>query len=116
MLVHSDQKTSVHKVYEHWISTLIEGWQALLTDPNYKLPEMFKHELEDLKKTNPMIEQNQLTLDSLRPIIVQVMNALRIQSVNFKSDVGKVNYNLAPYWIINGGNILGSHLILRRSK
>ena len=107
MLVHSDQKTSVHKVYEHWISTLIEGWQGLLTDPNYKLPEMFTHELTDLKRTNPLIDQNQLTLDSLRPILIQVMTSLRIQSVNFKSDVGKVNYNLAPYWVINGGNILG---------
>ena len=35
------------------------------------------------------------------------MTAIRIQSVNHKSDVGKVNFNLAPYWIINGGNILG---------
>jgi hypothetical protein len=35
------------------------------------------------------------------------MTALRIQTVNHKSDVGKVNFNLAPYWIINGGNILG---------
>jgi hypothetical protein len=107
MLVHSDQKTAVHKVYEHWVKTLIESWRGLFNEPNYNLPEIFTFELLDLKKTNPLIDQHQITLDSLRPTITQVMNALRIQSVNHKSDVGKVNYNLAPYWVINGGNILG---------
>jgi len=107
MLIHSDQKTAVHDVYEHWVSTLVESWRALFADPNYELPKIFAHELADLKKTNSSIATHQIDIDTLRPIIIQVMNALRIQSVNHKNDVGKVNYNLAPYWIINGGNILG---------
>ena len=107
MLIHSDMKTSVHKVYEHWISTLVEAWRGLLVDPSYKLPDTFAHEFDDLRKTNALIDENHLSLESLRETLKQVMNALRIQSVNHKSDVGKVNYNLAPYWIINGGNILG---------
>lgn len=107
MLIHSDQKTTIHIVYEHWVTTLIESWKGLFADPAFNLPKFFSDELEDLKKTNSRIESHQLTLADLKPIIVQIINAIRIQSVNHKSDVGKVNYNLAPYWIINGGNILG---------
>jgi hypothetical protein len=107
MLIHSDQKTTIHKVYEHWISTVIEGWRGLFADPTFKLPSFFSDELTDLEKTNPKIGLLNLTLEDLRPILVQIMTALRVQTVNHKSDVGKVNFNLAPYWIINGGNILG---------
>lgn len=107
MLIHSDQKTTIHTVYEHWVSTVIEGWKGLFADPVFELPKFFTDELEDLMITNPQIEDHHLTLADLRPIITQVMTAIRIQTVNHKSDVGKVNYNLAPYWIINGGNILG---------
>ena len=60
MLIHSDQKTTIHTVYEHWVSTVIEGWKGLFADPTFKLPKFFSDELEDLKKTNPKIYQIRL--------------------------------------------------------
>lgn len=107
MLVHSDVKMSVHSVFEHWLTTLRDSWKELLNDPELPVPEIFENEFIDIAskdKTNSTLNTN---VEDLRPILLKVLNSLVIQTVNSKSDVGKVNFNLAPYWIINGGNILG---------
>lgn len=107
MLVHSDAKVGVHDVYEYWLTTICESWKMIMEDEKCDIPEVFKNELENICSTRPEIRENGLELHSLRAVIVQVLLALRIQTVNHKRDVGKVNFNVAPYWIINGGNILG---------
>lgn len=107
MLVHSDAKVGVHDVYEHWMETLRDSWTHLLSDIKNDIPIEFKRELDDLRVTRTDIDASQLSLEAIREILVLVLKALRIQSVNHRKDVGKVDYNLAPYWIVNGGNILG---------
>jgi hypothetical protein len=107
MLVHSDVKMKVHAVFEHWLKTLRDSWKELLSDQESPIPEVFEKEIADIVSKDVSLSAQNLLLDDLRSILVQVLNNLNIQSVNSKNDVGKVNFNLAPYWIINGGNILG---------
>lgn len=107
MLIHSDVKIGVHDVYEHWVTTICDSWRMLLADPSWQIPQVFRDEFEDLKKSRHDFESGQVGLEDLRPVLRQVLIALRIQTVNHKRDVGKVDFNIAPYWIINGGNILG---------
>jgi hypothetical protein len=107
MLIHSDAKVGVHEVYEHWVSTICESWRILLDDPTREVPKEIVGEHANLLTTRPELAKSPLTIDELRPVILQVLNHLRIQSVNHRNDVGKVDFNVTPYWIINGGNILG---------
>ena len=107
MLVHSDVKTGVHKTYEYWITTLRDSWKILLEDASVPMPNVFIAELEDLKKTRNDISEKNIKIEDLRSTLVKVLLSVRIQTINHKSDVGKVNYSYAPYWIVNGGNILG---------
>ena len=107
MLVHSDVQAKIHNVYEHWIRTIIESWQIILEDDSCAIPKVFYNEFDDLKKTIVFIQNGKIEIESLRSILIKVISNLRIQTVNHTKDVGRVNYNLAPYWIINGGNILG---------
>jgi len=107
MLVHSDVQAKIHNVYEHWIRTIIESWQIILEDDSCDIPKLFYSEFDDLMKTIDSIQNKKINLESLRAILIKVISNLRIQTVNHTKDVGRVNYNLAPYWIINGGNILG---------
>ncbi len=107
MLIHSDATVRVHDVYEHWVKTLCDAWQMMLDDESSSVPEVFLSELENLQRTRPELVDSQFGIDRVRPILVKVLKNLRIQSVNHKADVGKVDFNLAPYWVVNGGNILG---------
>jgi hypothetical protein len=64
-------------------------------------------ELDDLKKTRTDISEQNIKIEDLRKTLIKVLLSVRIQTVNHKSDVGKVNYSDTAYWIVNGGNILG---------
>ena len=79
----------------------------MLADKKIATPKVFTDEFEDLKRTRPELNEERFNLDQIREVLVQILLNLRIQSVNHKSDVGKVDFNLSPYWIVNGGNILG---------
>jgi hypothetical protein len=107
MLVHSDVSNTTHKVFEDWLKTICDAWLGLLRETSINVPKVFVDELKDLQDGDDRIAKANITIDSCRPVIIQVLTALRIQTVNYRSDVGQVNYNLAPYWIINGGNMLG---------
>jgi hypothetical protein len=107
MLIHSDATVRVHDVYEHWVKTLRDAWRLMLDDPKTRVPRLFLSELENLHRTRPELGDKKFAIERVRPILVKVLDSLRIQSVNHKADVGKVDFNLAPYWIVNGGNILG---------
>lgn len=107
LLVHSDHKTAVHKVFAAWINNAIGGWRMLLDagTPVLSIPE-FKAQWRDLAGTLP-IAKIKTTAKPFRDVLRQVVANVRLQTVNSKSDVGKVTFPQAPYWIINGGNILG---------
>jgi hypothetical protein len=104
MLVHSDVKMQVHEVFHHWLTTTRDNWKTLLGVG--RIPDPFAGEWKDLANTLSS-KMKGVEISTLLPTLIKILDILSVQTINSKADVGKVNFNDRPYWVINGGNILG---------
>ena len=107
MLVHADVSNNIQKNFNNWLTNTKTSWMALLNmhceDRNFLINETFKHQYDDLSETaQPCLRP----LDVVMKYVPKVLNLLNIQMVN-QAGNNEVNFNLSPYHIINGGNLLG---------
>lgn len=108
MLVHPHSRKDVHKA---WLKS-IEGMQkdlvALLreSEDDPDRVELVDAELtpawEDLHASDPDFPP----LAELLPHVATVLSRLQIKSVN-SAGPSNVNWPMAPYWVLVGGNLLG---------
>lgn len=112
MLVHSDSKLGVHKVFQSWLTSLKSSWMMLLKDsPNSAdrlllMNEEFVPAYQDLQQT---------TKTPLHPLddlygapMENVLNFLHIWLVDgSKEGTRSPDFNISNYNILNGGEMLG---------
>ena len=107
MLVHSDVKTKVHDVYRSWITDYVTFVKGIsINDVSEGLiPNELISAHVDLSKTVVGIPSLQACVNKLLDLLKTV--TVRIETVNNKNQIGRVDFNDHPYHIINGGTMLG---------
>jgi hypothetical protein len=107
MLVHSDVKTKIHDVYRSWINDYIAFIKNIsrndLEDGDFPSEIVTAH--VNLGKT----VGNLPSLEACVYKIIEILKTvtLRIETVNNKNQIGRVDFNDHPYHVINGGTMLG---------
>ena len=107
MLVHSDVKMAVHKRWYSWLQAMQENWQYLLNpgappEDRQVLDDIFKLEYAQLKETASQLEG----YTEIMAVAPKVLANMHVKLVN--SGVHeKIDYSLAAYWVLCGGNMLG---------
>jgi hypothetical protein len=109
MLTHGAGSNHIHQLLSGWLSSLISSWKNLITDSSAT------QDLDDLVTTF-LLPAYQDIATSATPALLpypelfqslhRVLELTKVQSINQQGS-NSVNWNLSPYNIINGGNLLG---------
>jgi len=107
MLVHSDVKMAVHRRWHSWLLAMQQNWQSLLNpgapaEDRLVLEEIFQGEHAQLKQTAAHMR----SFAEVMELAPRVLASMHIKLVN-SSKHEKIEYALAPYWVLCGGNMLG---------
>ena len=107
MLVHSDVKIVVHERWYSWLLAMQQNWQSLLhpsapAEDRLALEEIFQGEHAQLKQTTATMQD----FAEIMKWAPGVLASMHIKLVN-SSKHEKIEYALAPYWVLCGGNMLG---------
>jgi hypothetical protein len=108
MLVHPHSRKDVHRAWLKSLEAMQRDILAVLGEPPNDpdrievLDEDFQPAWNDLHKSDPDFPP----LDELIPHVLTVLTRLQIKSVN-SAGPSNVNWPMAPYWVLVGGNLLG---------
>ena len=117
MLIHTDAQTLMHSHAKRWTDSLQESWKATLATSDGYSPDredlidrVFKPQYDDIARTVDSISD----FDDVLGAIPSVLGELRHHQADGpgstkKNGFGgaKVEWSLSPYWILNGGEMLG---------
>jgi len=107
MLVHSDVKMAVHKLWYSWLRAMQKNWQYLLNpgappEDRQGLDDLFKLEYAQLKETASDLA-GYAEIMAFAPLVLANMHVKLVNSGVHE----RIDYSLAAYWVLCGGNMLG---------
>jgi hypothetical protein len=117
MLIHSDVHIKLHDQIKSWTDSLQESWRMTLESSDDYSPDredlidkVFRPQYEDIAQTVESISDFNDVLASVPSVLME----LKHHQADGRGGKGRnghggpnVDWNLSPYWILNGGEMLG---------